>query len=83
MLADLTIGDRIIRKADGGRRPKVIQEIPGNGSALVKSIRVGILHQRESDVKSTIVVHVPIGVSESVRILDCELEALGQAQVVG
>jgi hypothetical protein len=27
-LADLAIGDRIVRKADGGCRPKVIREIP-------------------------------------------------------
>ena len=28
MLADPAIGDRIVRKADGGRRPKAIREIP-------------------------------------------------------
>ena len=28
MLADLAIGDRLVRKADGGRRPKAIREIP-------------------------------------------------------
>ncbi len=27
-LADLRIGNRIVRKADGGRRPKGIREIP-------------------------------------------------------
>jgi len=30
MLADLAIGDRLVRKADGGRRPNVIRQIPGN-----------------------------------------------------
>ena len=28
MLADLPVGDRIVRKADGGRRPEAIREIP-------------------------------------------------------
>jgi len=28
MLADLAISDRLVRKADGGRRSKVIREIP-------------------------------------------------------
>jgi len=28
MLADLAIGDRLAREADGGRRPKAILEIP-------------------------------------------------------
>ena len=28
VLADVGIGDRIVRKADGGRRPKTIWEIP-------------------------------------------------------
>ncbi len=28
MLADLSNGDRIVRKADGGRRPEAIREIP-------------------------------------------------------
>jgi len=27
MLADLAIGDMLVRKADGGRRPKVAREI--------------------------------------------------------
>jgi hypothetical protein len=30
-LVDLGIGDRIVRKPDGGRRPKVIREIPAEG----------------------------------------------------
>jgi len=36
MLADLAIGDRIVRKADGGRRPQIIWEIPAykGGGAL-------------------------------------------------
>jgi hypothetical protein len=29
-LADPMIGDKTIRKADGGRRPKAIREIPDN-----------------------------------------------------
>ena len=28
MLADLSNGDRIVRKADGGRRPEAMREIP-------------------------------------------------------
>ena len=32
MLADLAIGDRIVRKADGGRRPQSIREIPVENS---------------------------------------------------
>jgi len=35
VLADLGIGGRIVRKADGGRRPKAIQEIPTQRAATV------------------------------------------------
>jgi len=31
-LVDLAIGDRIVREADGGRRPKSIREILGEGA---------------------------------------------------
>jgi uncharacterized membrane protein YkoI len=34
MLADLAIGSSIVRKADGGRRPEAIREIPVETSAL-------------------------------------------------
>ena len=35
MLADLLIGDRLVRKADGGRRPKAIPKIPVNHKGTV------------------------------------------------
>jgi len=34
VLADLAIGDRIARKADGGRRPNAIREIPGRATTF-------------------------------------------------
>jgi hypothetical protein len=33
-LVDSKIGDKIVRKADGGRRPWSIQEIPANRTML-------------------------------------------------
>ena len=38
MLADLPVGDILVRKADGGRRPKAIREIPAKENCTVKSI---------------------------------------------
>jgi hypothetical protein len=34
MLADLPVGDILVRKADGGRRPKAIREIPAKGNSI-------------------------------------------------
>jgi hypothetical protein len=38
-LADLAVGDRIVRKADGGRRPKSIWEIPVGRPATARERR--------------------------------------------
>jgi len=42
ILADLPIGDRIGQKADGGRRPKAIREIPGEMVAADKEMKMNV-----------------------------------------
>ena len=40
MLADLAISDRLVRKADGGRRPKAIRGIPAEERFLIRQTQI-------------------------------------------
>lgn len=40
-IANLAIGDIVVRKADGGRRPKAVGEIPGKSGPRNKEMREG------------------------------------------